>query len=118
MSLLPVSAEPRAVPHASSPPPWGALESCHLLALDWARLHPQAVCGRSADCFVRHLGFYLAHVACGVTQRELARRAACHPSSVAYGIRRIEALRDDARLDRHLARLEALAGGVTGEILQ
>lgn len=110
-----LSPSPAARPRAKAPPATGPLELCQSLALHWGRLHAGAVSCRTPACLVRHLGFYLAHVGCGLAQRELARRAGCHPSTVAYGVRRIEGLRDDARLDRQFARLEDLARALAFE---
>ncbi|MGA1633805.1 MAG: DUF6456 domain-containing protein [Gemmobacter sp.] len=49
--------------------------------------------------------FYLEHTAAGVSLRNLARRAGCHPSTVLRHVRRFETRRDDPLID---AALDAL----------
>ncbi|MEW6122476.1 MAG: hypothetical protein AB1698_07670 [Pseudomonadota bacterium] len=58
--------------------------------------------------FARHLAFYLAHVACGLGLRQVARLDGVHPTSVVYAIRRIEAAREVAAFDALMERAEAL----------
>ncbi|MEZ5715125.1 MAG: DUF6456 domain-containing protein [Paracoccaceae bacterium] len=48
---------------------------------------------------------YLEHIEAGVSIRSLARRAACHPSTVLRQVRRFETLRDDFLIDEALRRL-------------
>lgn len=103
-------------------PPSLQLAACRSAAERWAKLWPVPACaiaqGRGPDPFMRHLGFYLAHVACGLAVREVARVGGCHPSSVAYAIRRIERARDDRRFDAQVDHLEGLVRGLDGELRQ
>ena len=48
---------------------------------------------------------YLVHIERGVSIRTLARRAACHPSTVLRQVRRFENLRDDFLIDEALQSL-------------
>lgn len=95
------------------------LAACRRVAERWAGLRPvpagAVARDRGPDPVVRHLGFYLAHVACGLAVREVARVGGCHPSSVAYAIRRIERARDDRRFDAQMEHLEGLVRGLDGE---
>lgn len=50
---------------------------------------------------------YLAHTAFGVSMRELARGAGCHPSTVMRRVRRVENRRDDCLIDAALSRLSS-----------
>ena len=51
---------------------------------------------------------YLIHTECGISIRELARRAGCHASTILRQIRKTEARRDDPLVDDALARMGAL----------
>ncbi|MEW6255478.1 MAG: hypothetical protein AB1592_05925 [Pseudomonadota bacterium] len=104
----------RPRPGVAFPPCARQWVRCRRLAVIWTRSRRDtaAAYGRSPLSLPRHLGFYLAHVACGLPLRAVARLSACHPSSIAYGVRRIEHLRENAALDGAIARLEAAARGL------
>lgn len=53
---------------------------------------------------------YLSHVGGGNSIRELARRRACHASTISRQIRKIEASRDDPLVDAALSSLQAAYG--------
>ncbi|CUH82191.1 hypothetical protein TRM7557_03802 [Tritonibacter multivorans] len=55
---------------------------------------------------------YLMHTECGVSIRQLAKQADCHPSTVLRQIRRLEEWRDDFLID---GAFRALATEVSGE---
>lgn len=50
---------------------------------------------------------YLIHTECGISIRELARKAGCHASTVQRQIKKTEARRDDPLVDDALAKLGA-----------
>ena len=52
------------------------------------------------------VGQYLMHIRGGVSIRDLARRHACHASTLSRRMRRIEIRRDDPLFDAALRRLE------------
>ncbi|QRG07620.1 chromosomal replication initiator DnaA [Xanthobacter dioxanivorans] len=54
----------------------------------------------------RQLAMYLAHVALGLTQTEVALAFGRDRTTVAHACRRIEDLRDQAAFDRKVARME------------
>ena len=61
---------------------------------------------RGVTARARHLAYYLAHVAAGLSMREVARRFGRHPTSIAYALSRIEDARDARGFDAALDRLE------------
>lgn len=56
---------------------------------------------------------YLAHTVSQISIRELARSAACHPSTVMRQIHRVEQLREDPLMDGALQRLSELCDADT-----
>lgn len=54
----------------------------------------------------RQLAMYLAHVALGQTQTEVAQAFQRDRTTVAHACRRIEDMRDDAPFDRQVGRME------------
>ena len=65
-------------------------------------LRPRGLQARRA----RHVAAYLVSTGAGVSMRELARVAGVRRYTLQEACARIEALRDDPRVDRRLARLE------------
>ncbi|EBA17766.1 hypothetical protein RSK20926_18547 [Roseobacter sp. SK209-2-6] len=54
---------------------------------------------------------YLQHTEAGTSIRQLAREAGCHPSTILRQVRRLEARRDDALIDRALQELAPVCQG-------
>lgn len=54
----------------------------------------------------RQLAMYLAHVALGLTQTEVAQAFQRDRTTVAHACRRVEDLRDERDFDRQVARME------------
>ncbi len=69
---------------------------------------------RAPVAAARQLAMYLAHVALGLPQADVARAFHRDRSTVAHACRRVEDLRDDSGFDRSVAALERNARWAAG----
>lgn len=61
---------------------------------------------------------YLAHTVAGQSIREIARNAACHPSTILRQIRRLESRRDDQLVDHALVQLSQCFSAQQGPLVK
>ncbi|WP_127089928.1 hypothetical protein [Aquabacter cavernae] len=98
------------MPRAAPRQPAGALAALCREVGGCAAAAPAAGAARGLGrqpAFARHVALYLAHVACGLGLRQVARLDGLHPASVAYAVRRIEAARESSAFDTLMERAEA-----------